>query len=99
MHKIYPSDNREMSLVITIKCNGKKRFRVWAEEYQRINSKYADRIVFGSVGCDAGPINAEMYRLNWRWYETDDEYFDVANAHHYQGRWMVYGVNLPDEVL
>jgi hypothetical protein len=45
VHKIYPSDNREMSLVITIKCNGKKRFRVWSEEYQRINSKYADRIV------------------------------------------------------
>jgi predicted TIM-barrel fold metal-dependent hydrolase len=61
--------------------------------------KYADRIVFGTDGCDAGPINAEMYRLNWRWYETDDEYFDVAKAHHYQGRWMVYGVYLPDDVL
>lgn len=61
--------------------------------------KYQDRIVFGSDGCDAGPINAEMYRLNWRWFETDDEYFDVSKAHHYQGRWMVYGVHLPDEVL
>jgi len=61
--------------------------------------KYADRIVFGTDGCSAGPINAEMYRLNWRWFETDDEYFDVSKTHHYQGRWMVYGVHLPDEVL
>ena len=61
--------------------------------------KYADRLVFGTDGCDAGPINAEMYRLSWRWYETNDEYFDVAKIHHYQGRWMVYGVNLPDDVL
>jgi hypothetical protein len=48
---------------------------------------------------DVGPINAEMYHLNWRWFETDDEYFEVSKAHHYQGRWMVYGVHLPDEVL
>jgi predicted TIM-barrel fold metal-dependent hydrolase len=61
--------------------------------------KYADRILFATDGCEAGPINAEMYRLNWRWYETDDEYFEVSKAHHYQGRWMVYGVNLPDDVL
>lgn len=61
--------------------------------------KYADRIVFGTDGCDAGPINAEMFRINWRWYETNDEYFDVSKAHHYQGRWMAYGVSLPDDVL
>ena len=61
--------------------------------------KYSDRLLFGSDGCDAGPINAEMYRLNWRWYETDDEYFEVSKAHHYQGGWKVYGVYLPDDVL
>jgi hypothetical protein len=32
-----------MSLNITIKCNGAKRFRVWAEDSGRKNSKYADR--------------------------------------------------------
>jgi uncharacterized protein len=61
--------------------------------------KYADRLTFGTDGCDAGPINAEMYRTNWRWYETNDEYFEVSHAHHYQGRWMAYGVSLPDDVL
>lgn len=28
---------------ITIKCNGRKIFRVWAEDYGKQNSKYADR--------------------------------------------------------
>ncbi len=45
MFKVYPSENREMNLVITVKCNGKKKFRIWAEEYQRINSRYADRVI------------------------------------------------------
>ena len=40
-----------------------------------------------------------MYHLNWRFYETDDEYFDVSKGHHYQGGWMVYGIFLPDDVL
>ncbi len=61
--------------------------------------KYADRILFGTDGCDDGHISPNMYHLNWRWYETNDEYFDVSRAHHYQGRWMVYGVSLPDDVL
>ena len=61
--------------------------------------KYSDRILFGSDGCDTSPIDANMYHLNWRFYETDDDYFDVSAAHHYQGRWMVYGVYLPDDVL
>jgi predicted TIM-barrel fold metal-dependent hydrolase len=66
---------------------------------RRFLIKYADRILFATDGCDAGPINEEMYRLNWRWYETDDEYFEVSKVHHYQGRWRVYGVHLPDDVL
>jgi len=61
--------------------------------------KYADRILFGTDGSDDGHINANMYHINWRWYETNDEYFDVSKAHHYQGRWMAYGVSLPDDVL
>ena len=61
--------------------------------------KYADRIVFGTDGCEDGHINANMFHLNWRWFETNDEYFDVSKAHHYQGRWMAYGVSLPDDVL
>ena len=62
-------------------------------------TKYSDRIIFGSDGCDTSPIDANMYHLSWRFYETDDEYFDVSEVHHYQGRWMVYGVYLPDDIL
>lgn len=57
--------------------------------------KYQDRILFGT---DTEP-NAEAYRLYFRFLETDDEYIDPAPAHQQQGRWMIYGLYLPDEVL
>jgi len=57
--------------------------------------KYQDRVMFGT---DTTP-DAEAYRIYWRFLETDDEYFDVAKSHHLQGRWQVYGLYLPDEVL
>ena len=37
------SNNRKFCLYITIKCAKEKKFRVWAEEFQKANSKYADR--------------------------------------------------------
>jgi len=39
----YDSNNRKFCLHITIKCAKEKKFRVWAEEFQKRNSKYADR--------------------------------------------------------
>ena len=57
--------------------------------------KYQDRVMFGTDT----PPNAESYRVYWQFLETADEYFDVAKSHHYQCRWMVYGLYLPDEVL
>jgi hypothetical protein len=45
MQRIYESDQRPMTLHITILCKGKKCFRVWAEEYGKQNSKYADRVI------------------------------------------------------
>ena len=56
---------------------------------------YQDRVLFGT---DTAP-SAEAYRIYYRFLETQDEYFDPAGGHHLQGRWMIYGVNLPDEVL
>ena len=57
--------------------------------------KYQDRILFGTdTAC-----NAEAYRLYFRFLETDDEYIDPTPAHKLQGRWMIYGLYLPDEVL
>ena len=43
--KLYPSDNKDFCLHITIKCKGRKKFRAWAEDYGKVNSKYADREV------------------------------------------------------
>jgi hypothetical protein len=37
------TDNNKFSLNITITCSGKKKFRVWAEDCGKKNSKYADR--------------------------------------------------------
>ena len=58
--------------------------------------KYQDRVVFGT---DQGP-RPEMYRIHWRFLETADEHFDYeASEVPGQGRWRIYGVHLPDEVL
>jgi len=57
--------------------------------------QYQDRVLFGT---DTQP-NAEAYRLHFRFLETDDEYFDPTPGHKFQSRWMIYGLNLPDEVL
>ncbi len=58
--------------------------------------RYADRILFGT---DL-PANLGEYRIHYRFLETDDEYFDYSTAETPpQGRWMIYGLNLPDEVL
>ena len=45
MHEIYQSNNRKFSLNVTITCSGKKTFRVWAEDYGKKYSKYADRTI------------------------------------------------------
>jgi len=71
---------------------------------RRFFIKYQDRILFGT---DTTPISGhklakdgqEMYRIHWRWFETDDEYFDVSKTHHLQALWRAYGIFLPDEVL
>lgn len=57
--------------------------------------KYADRILFGA---DLLP-DVEMYRLYYRFLETDDEYFDYPSHASRQGRWKIYGIHLPDDVL
>jgi predicted TIM-barrel fold metal-dependent hydrolase len=58
--------------------------------------KYADRILYG---LDEG-VHLEGYRLSYRFFETDDEYFNYNAAEiPLQGRWHVNGLYLPDEVL
>ena len=58
--------------------------------------QHQDRILFGS---DMGP-DLDAYRLYYRFLETDDEYFNYNTGDiPLQGRWYIYGLHLPDEVL
>jgi predicted TIM-barrel fold metal-dependent hydrolase len=58
--------------------------------------QYADRILYG---IDAG-ANVDMYRLYYRFLESDDEYFNYnLSPVPQQGRWYIYGMYLPDDVL
>ena len=56
---------------------------------------YQDRILFGT---DRRPEKAAMYRSYFRWLETADEYFDPWTWPR-QGRWKIYGLDLPEAVL
>lgn len=63
---------------------------------RRFFLRYPERILFGT-DADMG---LETYRLYYRFLETDDEAFSYALADPPgQGRWSVYGLFLPDEVL
>ncbi|HEX4021666.1 MAG TPA: amidohydrolase family protein [Acidobacteriaceae bacterium] len=57
--------------------------------------QFADRILFGT---DLVP-DIEMYRLHFRFLETADEYFEYPTHASKQGRWNIYGIYLPDDVL
>jgi predicted TIM-barrel fold metal-dependent hydrolase len=43
-------------------------------------------------------IRETLYRNNFRWLETADEYFDYWGAPS-EGRFEIYGLALPDDVL
>ncbi len=63
---------------------------------RRFFLRYADRILFGT---DCGP-RPEVYRIYYRFLETDDEYFNPEPGEiPRQGRWFIYGLDLPNEVL
>lgn len=73
---------------------------------RRFFDKYQDRILFGTdatPGANNYPqqtYSDKLYEIYFRFLETDDEYFDYAPAPTPpQGRWRIYGVNLPDQVL
>jgi uncharacterized protein len=56
--------------------------------------QYQDRILFGT---DSDP-EEKMYANYFRWLETEDECFDYS-GYPGQGRWEIYGLALPDEIL
>ncbi len=57
--------------------------------------RFQDRILFGT---DLPP-DISMYRLYYRFLETADEYFEYPTHASRQGRWNIYGLKLPDDVL
>jgi len=61
--------------------------------------KYQDRILFGTdYSCSEGA--RDFYADHYRFLETFDEYFRPIRSWGWgQGRWNIYGVGLPDEVL
>lgn len=73
---------------------------------RRFFDKHQDRIMFGT---DAVPNGVEtpqqvfgdaLYKIYFRFLESEDEYFDYAPAPvPPQGRWRIYGLGLPDGIL
>ena len=58
--------------------------------------RHADRVMFGTDG----PQPELRLRLNWRFFETRDEYFPYSEkVPPPQGLWQIYGVELPESVL
>lgn len=60
--------------------------------------KYSNRILYGT---DCTPLNLNQHKQYFRFLETFDEYFDYQEEGEQpgQGRWKIYGIGLPDEVL
>jgi len=62
---------------------------------RRFFDKYQDRILFGTDG-----VRDALYPFYFRFLETEDEYFDYGPGPvPAQGRWRIYGIGLPDQVL
>lgn len=59
-------------------------------------ARFSSRILFGT---DGGPGN-RSYPVYYRFLETRDEYFAYSDtAVPRQGRWQIYGLGLPDDIL
>ena len=64
--------------------------------------KYQDRILLGTdyFSGAASDVTRDFYADHYRFFETFDEYFrPIRNWGWGQGRWNIYGLGLPDEVI
>jgi predicted TIM-barrel fold metal-dependent hydrolase len=57
--------------------------------------RHPDRVLFGS---DVFPYRRQEVRILFRLLETADEYFPYSDRP-MQGRWMISGLDLPEDVL
>ena len=63
---------------------------------QRFFQRHQGRILFGT---DIAP-DLDWYKIYYRFLETEDEYFNYgAEDVPGQGRWQIYGIHLPADVL
>jgi predicted TIM-barrel fold metal-dependent hydrolase len=76
-----------------------RRARKFFEDYQ-------DRIMFGTDATPNGnevpqqDLKPAMFQAYFRFLETLDEHFDYAPSPvPPQGRWKIYGIGLPDQIL
>jgi predicted TIM-barrel fold metal-dependent hydrolase len=67
--------------------------------------RYQDRILFGTDASGGTSFPQQtfgdaLYEIYYRFLESEDEYFDYAPAPvPPQGRWRIYGLGLPEQVL
>jgi len=68
--------------------------------------RHQDRILFGTDAVPNGTDTPQqvfvdaLYEIYYRFLETEDEYFDYAPAPvPPQGRWRIYGLGLPENIL
>jgi len=62
----------------------------------RFFNDFQDRILYGTDGL---PDRAKI-EIYWRFFETDDDYFDYHPEHKpRKGFWKIHGLDLPDSVL
>jgi predicted TIM-barrel fold metal-dependent hydrolase len=87
----YPNTHGEIAARISELSRPPRRSRGVFEEFQ-------DRIMFGTDG--GALFGPGIYSPYFRFLETMDEYFDYSPfAVPNQGRWRIYGIGLPDEIL
>jgi predicted TIM-barrel fold metal-dependent hydrolase len=95
----YPNMNVEIGARLGELGRQPRRARKFFEDYQ-------DRIMYGTDASPHGSsvpqqdLTPAMFQCYFRFLETLDEYFDYAPAPTPpQGRWKIYGIGLPDEIL
>jgi predicted TIM-barrel fold metal-dependent hydrolase len=93
----YP--NADVELSATVQDLGRAPLMI-----RKFFLKYQNRILFGSDGNPGRGVE-EFWVPHWRFLETFDEYFDhpaqlrSATGAPLHGRWRIYGIGLPDDVL
>ncbi len=93
----YPNADVEISASVQDLGRAPLMIRKWFLKYQ-------DRIIFGSDGNPGRGVE-EFWVPHWRFLETLDEHFDhpaqmrSPTGAPLHGRWKIYGIGLPDDVL